>query len=622
MSDSDLEFWQGAATNGELVFGETSGGVFPPVDAYITGTLPPLIVAVHVGDFIRANFVATLPGPTLSGQVAYDNRLTRYMQGQRTAPHQTAAKKRPTLAGSWNTSLNRRVPTDAPWETAVRIGPDRGASYTTAQTTRTTRVASHQIADKLSASRASRMQTGIVVRNIIGGQYQTADHLNGKTVGQLMQVASLVREVLGVRWQTTTSFHKLTAALVGASLFRIGKPATVGPWQVALHLQAGAHPPDVNPPGHVCYTPSGDLVFTTQQTYSSSLLFRCDDDTDTPPPDSVIVVPVREVYAVSNNVQLRRVSDNALIACDSASLSLDMDSWSWNFNASVPGSMLSLVQADEPVEVKLLVNGTEVRLLLESVSRDRVFGSSSLKVSGRGINAELDAPYAGVQTFGGYAEMGAQQLMDEVLQFNEIPLGWTVNWGIDDWLIPAGVFNHQGTYISALNAICGAAGAYLQPGLATKTLSVKHRYPLAPWDWGSVSADIELPSDVVVQERLQWVKKPDYTRVYVSGEGSGILGRVTRAGTAGDVLAPMVTDQLIVATAAARQRGRAILSDTGKQVRATLGLPVLEETGIVLPGTFIEYQDGATTRRGITRSINLSLGFPNVWQSIEVETHV
>jgi len=621
MSDSDLEFWQGAATNGDLVFGETSG-VFPTVDAYLTGTLPALSVAAHVGEFIRANFVATLPGPTLSGQVAYDNRLTRYMQGSRDAAHQTAVKERPSLAGAWGSPISRRIPTDVPWALGSCKGPDRDSSHNTAETTRTTRVASHQIADKLAASRASGMQTGILVRNTIGAKHQTAGHLNGKTIGQLMQVASLVREVLGVRWQTATSFHQLTAALVGASTFRIGKQSTVGRWQVALHLQAGAHPPDVTPPGHVCYTPSGDLVFTTQQTYSSSLLFRCDDDPDTPPPDPVIVVPVRKVYAVSNNVQLRRVSDNALIACDSASLSLDVDSWSWNFNASMPGSMLSLVQADEPVEVKLLVNGTEVRLLLESVSRDRVFGSSSLKVSGRGINAELDAPYAGVQTFGGYAEMGAQQLMDEVLQFNEIPLGWTVNWGIDDWLIPADVFNHQGTYITALNAICNAAGAYLQPGLATKTLSVKHRYPFAPWDWGTIAADIELPSDVVVQEGLQWVKKPDYTRVYVSGEGSGILGRVTRAGTAGDVLAPMVTDQLIVATNAARQRGRAILSDTGKQVRATLGLPVLEETGLILPGTFIEYQDGATTRRGITRSINVSLGFPNVWQSIEVETHV
>ena len=39
---------------------------------------------------------------------------------------------------------------------------------------------------------------------------------------------------------------------------------------------------------------------------------------------------------------------------------------------------------------------------------------------------------------------------------------------------------------------------------------------------------------------------------------------MTRAGTAGDVLAPMVVDALITQAAAARQRGIAVLADTGR----------------------------------------------------------
>lgn len=300
-----------------------------------------------------------------------------------------------------------------------------------------------------------------------------------------------------------------------------------------------------------------------------------------------------------------------------------MDSWTWSFSGALPGEALSLVSPGSgPVEVNLNVNGTNVRLLIENVSRDRTFGKSSIKVTGRGINAELDAPYAPTQTFGDYEVLTAQQLMAQVLTLNGIPLGWDVDWQIEDWSVPAGVFNHQGTYISALNAISGAAGAYLQPGLATRDLIVKHRYPTAPWEWNDVDADIVLPSDVVVQEGLQWLEKPSYNRVYVSGQGQGVVGRVTRAGTAGDLVAPMVTDQLVVSVEPARQRGRAVLSDTGKQVRATLGLPVLAETGMILPGTFIQYEDGPTTRRGIVRSTNVSLGFPNVWQSIQVETHL
>lgn len=43
--------------------------------------------------------------------------------------------------------------------------------------------------------------------------------------------------------------------------------------------------------------------------------------------------------------------------------------------------------------------------------------------------------------------------------------------------------------------------------------------------------------------------------MFVSGQDVGVLGQVTRAGTAGDVLAPMVVDALITEAAAARQRG-------------------------------------------------------------------
>lgn len=620
MSLTDLEFYQTPLSSGDLVFGDTSAGG-PPVTAEFLGQMPGLSLTGHVAEIVKAYVAAQMPGLTMTAVVNYDNRLTRYMQGLRTASHQTAEEARPSFDAGWDTSASFRSNTSAVWQRAVRSGGERDAAHTTAVSTRNTRSVPHQTATSLFSSRESRMETGVHLRNTATTRHQRASHLKGKTVEQLLQVASLVRDTIGGNWQTAIPFKRPTAGVIGASLFQIGQQATVGKWQVALHLQAGAHPAVVvPPPGHICYTPSGDLVFVAQQSDSTSLLFRC-DGAELPP--TVIVVPVRKAYMVTNNVQLRRVSDNALIPCDSASLSLDVDSWTWGFNASMPGEALSLVRPDNgPVEVKLNVNGSEVRLLVESVSRDRTFGSTSLKVSGRGINAELDAPYAGTQVFGSYATLTAQQLMEQVLTLNNIPLGWALNWQIEDWLVPAGVFNHQGTYISALNAISGAAGAYIQPSLASATIAVKHRYPLAPWEWAGATPDIVLPSDVVVQEGLTWLEKPPYTRVYVSGEGSGVLGRVTRAGTSGDVLAPMVTDQLIVANEAARQRGRAVLSDTGKQVRAALGLPVLPETGMILPGTFIQYEDGDVTRKGLVRSLNVSLGFPNVWQSIEVETHV
>ena len=79
----------------------------------------------------------------------------------------------------------------------------------------------------------------------------------------------------------------------------------------------------------------------------------------------------------------------------------------------------------------------------------------------------------------------------------------------EDWNVPAGVFNHQGTYISALATLAKGAGAYLLPHPSDKSFEVKPRYPIAPWDWGAVTPDIVLPANVVSRESIRWLEKPN-----------------------------------------------------------------------------------------------------------------
>jgi len=100
---------------------------------------------------------------------------------------------------------------------------------------------------------------------------------------------------------------------------------------------------------------------------------------------------------------------------------------------------------------------------------------------------------------------------------------------------------------------------------------------------------------------------------------------VTRTGTAGNLLAPMVVDPLITQAAAARQRGVAVLADTGRQIEVSLRLPVLAETGIIEPGAFVEYHDGSQGRLirriGIVRSTQVEAGMPEVWQTLGVQSY-
>jgi hypothetical protein len=377
-----------------------------------------------------------------------------------------------------------------------------------------------------------------------------------------------------------------------------------------------------------CYLPPDGnavhLLFSGAYAPNTALFYICERHV-APPPGGQVVVPIRSVYVVLNNVTLRRVVGDIQLPTLSLSMSIDVDSWTWGFNATLPGSSLVDVQPDDdgPVELEASINGTVYRLLAERISRERQFNNSTIRVSGRGKSAYLANPYSPVQTFGNPTlARTAQQLMADVLTFNGSPIGWDIDWQIDDWLVPTGAFSMQGTYIDGLNAIAGAAGAYLQPHPTDQTMLVLPRYILAPWDWGLVTADFLLPSSVATQEGIDWIEKPSYNRVFVSGTSQGVLGQVTRTGTAGELIAPMVTDPLITQGAAARQRGTSILSDTGRQALVRLRLPVLPETGVIVPGKFVRYEDGSDALFGVVRSTSLDASLPELWQTISVETHV
>lgn len=393
-------------------------------------------------------------------------------------------------------------------------------------------------------------------------------------------------------------------------------------WQAAIYPLPGRHRLAMEPPAaEPCYTPNAHLLFTGGAR-GRDLLFVCESGVNLARP---VCIPIRRVYWVINETSLQRWPDGAPVPVLGFTLSLEADSWAWGFEATLPAIAEPLVvpaAGASPVELVARVNGSAFHVLAEDLSRDRVFGQASIRVSGRGRSALLSAPYAPVMNFANTQPRSARQLMDDVLTCNGIPLGWTVDWALTDWQVPAGVFARQGTWIEALTAIASAAGGYLLPHPCEQIVRVRHRYPVAPWHWSpALMPDFVLPVDAVARESLRWIDKPAYNRVFVSGQETGVLGQVTRAGTAGDALAPMVVDALITEAAAARQRGIAVLSDTGRQIEVTLRLPVLPETAIIEPGAFVAYQDGGVERLGLVRSTRVEAGLPEVWQTLGVQSH-
>ena len=119
------------------------------------------------------------------------------------------------------------------------------------------------------------------------------------------------------------------------------------------------------------------------------------------------------------------------------------------------------------------------------------------------------------------------------------------------------------------------------------------------------------------------------TTAYKSGAMlfENLFSRTFSAGSAptgtsgGTKPAPTIIDELATDPAMTRQRGLALLGNTGKQAQISLRLPVLPETGLIRPGKLIEYQEQGNTRRGLVRSLSVNHSRPQLWQTIGVETH-
>lgn len=567
------------------------------------GAVPLLLGWDYVGDF-----------PVATPEVGTGLHVTATLPWRRAGAHEGA-----TRAAAWR----RAAPTGAgrvlPWRradpqpAAERRLPWRQAAATDASVLASARdtgsVAtwvdgSSQDADHVAAVRVLPWGLGTAVGNAVMAPWRRAAAAGQPVLApwsapNRARVDQVDRFGRGVRADTDRRLPWRD----GAGLYSEG-----GPWTIPV--------PPGGPDPHICYTPPAgdvvDLLFADRLQGFTALLFQCRRAL------ALISIPIREVYMVTNTVTLARLSDGEPIPTLGMSLSLDVDSWAWGFSASLPAAALSLIEPPAPGEPCLLeatVNGTPVRVAVESIGSERVFGQASVRISGRGISAALADPYYPAGTFTNASTQTSQQLLDAAM-----PFGWDVDWGLTAWLVPAGAWSHQGTPASAALAIAAAGGGYVQPHNTLQRLRVLPRYPTVPWDWAAATPDIEIPSAVATRESIEWIEKARYNRVYVQGQNVGVRGRVTRTGTAGDILAPMVTDPLITHADAARQRGIAVLGDTGRQAHVTLRLPVLPETGLILPGKMTRYVDGSVTRIGITRSVSIETTPQTAWQSIRIET--
>ena len=613
----------------DLIFGDDGSAPIASIPLAVRGRLPGLRGPVRLSAAKQVQIKGRIPGLRGSAAMRYSINVQRPIVNATTGRFQQAARIDTGLRARFQAADTVFSAWLQRFQEAAAIDVAVTVAFQEAERLRVAAEIRFQEAARLAtAATLARFQEGSKTRAGASVRFQEAERLPTTPLSvRYQETYRDRRNYTAVRFQEALPYSVSWTEHEGA-----GVPLNVlwtQRYQEAMKPPIGIRVPPEPPKPEPCYRPvlPTDLLFIERWDGSANLLFSCNkQEPPDPEPGDTIVVPVKEVYLTINSAILIRLDNGYIIPTNAMSMALDVDSWTWSFSASVPGSALQYVMPNsngDPVVVQASINGTPFRFTLEQIRRDRTFGRSALNVSGRGLAAELDAPYAPVQNFGNSQARTARQLLDDILAVNGVGIGWDVlQFQPTDWLLPAGVFSHTGTYISAINAVAGAVGAYVQPHNTAKSLNVLLRYPTPSWEWAGMAPDYELPAAVTTQEGFEWVDKPRYNRVFVSGQEQGVTGQYTRRGTAGDVMAPAVIDPLITHADAARQRGRTIISDTGRVATVTLKLPVLAETGVIKPGKSVRYVEGGVHHLGITRSVSVDVAMPTIYQTLTVETHV
>jgi hypothetical protein len=340
----------------------------------------------------------------------------------------------------------------------------------------------------------------------------------------------------------------------------------------------------------------------------------------TPPGHSTLTIPVQSSYIMQHSLSVTLLDltpiDMALVR-----LNYDADAFAWQFSGQLADkAQLPLVRqpaGQPPVQLVVTINGYSWKVLVEKIQRGQEFAKNSITLTGRGLTALLGQPYEQPAS----ATQGSALTVQQLAELH-LPPGWTLNWTAQTWLVPAGAYSYNNqTPIQALAAIASDIGAMLVPARDSQTIAIMPRYPILPWDFALATPDVIIPEAVIVSVNEQTVAPSQANAVYVHGaEIGGVLAWCRLNGTAGDRLAPSVSNALLTDVTGCRSLGERILA--GQYEQPGIQSVTLPMDGVEIPllsvGQLAEITVDGSPVRGIVNGIAIEATLASVRQAVQI----
>lgn len=332
------------------------------------------------------------------------------------------------------------------------------------------------------------------------------------------------------------------------------------------------------------------------------------------------VIPAQSTYRVVHSIEVRDLRDDALIEFGSFTMSIEDGSICWTLSATGKADLFARFTAGDVPIISITLDGQEWRFVIEQVRRERAHAAVGVSITGRSLTILAGEPYAYPENWVNDGPASAAQIAEQAQIFT----GLAIDWRVEDWLVPDRVWTFTGTPLAVVQRVAESIGAVTRAYRAEQRVAILPRYRVLPNEFTEVAPEVEIHIEAVTVETYERSDKPAYNGVYITGQQQGVVGFVRLAGTAGDKLAPMVSDLLMTDAPAPRQRGEAILGASGPQAMITLRLPILvagNAPGVLEVGWLARVVEGTSEWYGIVRAVSVSVQFPSAMQLVTLERH-
>ncbi|WP_180160510.1 hypothetical protein [Acinetobacter sp. YH12054] len=427
------------------------------------------------------------------------------------------------------------------------------------------------------------------------------------------------------RRKTFTYSHEVAQVFEKRFSFEWGKSLEIItksdlPWDKAKAIHYRKHPVLPWPkPELPKYEGSTDLNFICLchdvDSHNVVLNFGADD--------CIPALPKRNWWYIVNVLTAERLDTGEKIKVMDGTYSTSRSQWCWTYSITVAHTEKDKLQPinDLPVILKLMINGFEHHVLLETETETIKFANKSYTYDGRSVTALNAADYAAKRSFIQDNERTSVQLVQA--EIDRAQSGTELDWKlIDDvgWIVPVESLSYaELAPMDAIKQVVEAGGGFIYSQKSGNTLSILTRYKKGYWDAMTVDDyDILISQSIVIQQTIEQNKDyiADYNAINVVNSRSGDSLTVKQRNTAGDIPLEAVTGPMFDVVSGASFGKMELIKANIQEFHTLSGLPVSQEIGEMLPGKTVAFHGQWW---GIIDSVSGSFNHGKVTESIKVE---